>query len=146
MNMKRILTYLVPLATALVVVAGVSLEGACNNVGDCPTAAITPGAACSGDNLQCPYTLDSPSPACDGTNVEGGIATSCVCTSGTWVCPDPISCDTGDGGGDETTDDGGGEGSVDDGGGDGAGDAAIDATDDTSTDAANDTGADVASD
>ena len=80
--------------------------GACNNVGDCPAAsAITPGGSCSGDSLECPYTLASLSPACDGTSVEGGLATSCVCTNGSWACPDGVSCPaaaTGDdsGGGD----------------------------------------------
>jgi hypothetical protein len=96
--------------------------GACNDVGDCPAAsAVTPGGACSGDNLQCPYTLQSFSPACDGTTVEGGIATSCVCTSGTWVCPDAVTCppsaggdDASGGGGDDSSggeagDDGGSE-------------------------------------
>jgi len=72
--------------------------GACNNVGSCPAAsAVTPGGACSGNSLECPYTLESPSPACDGTDVEGGIATSCVCTDGTWACPSPVSCETGSG-------------------------------------------------
>jgi hypothetical protein len=74
---------------------------ACNDVGDCPgVAAITPGGSCSGDNLECPYTLETPSPACDGTVVEGGLATSCVCNSGTWSCPSPVSCEasTGDDG------------------------------------------------
>jgi hypothetical protein len=103
---------------ALAAVLAVAL-GACTDVGDCPAAAVVvPGGSCSGDSLQCPYTLQSLSPACDGTTVEGGIATSCVCTSGAWVCPDTVSCpgpaagdDTGGGG-----DDGGGS-SGDDGGG-----------------------------
>jgi hypothetical protein len=100
--MKRILTLGVPAAILAVTMA--ALEGACNNVGDCPTAAsIAPGGACSGDNLECPYTLQSPSPACDGTDVDGGLATSCVCTNGTWACPSPVSCDAGG-----TGDDGGG--------------------------------------
>ena len=128
--MKRMLTYAVPAAAAAIVVTIAALEGACNNVGTCPTADITAGDKCSGDNLQCPYTLQTPSPACDGTMVEGGIAPRCICTDGTWVCPDPISCDTGDGGGDETatgdgaaTDDG-----AADAGDDGAGDTGADAT------------------
>lgn len=67
--------------------------GACNDVGTCPAAsAVTPGGSCSGDSLECPYTLQSLSPACDGTTVDGGIATSCVCTSGSWVCPAAVSC------------------------------------------------------
>src|ERR1019366_9734902 len=67
--------------------------GACNDVGTCPSAsAVTPGGSCSGDSLECPYTLQSLSPACDGTTVEGGIATSCVCTKGSWVCPATVSC------------------------------------------------------
>jgi hypothetical protein len=69
------------------------LAGACNDVGTCPSAdSITPGASCSGESLECAYTLQTPSPACDGTSVEGGIATSCVCTSGAWVCPSPVAC------------------------------------------------------
>ena len=124
--MKRVLTYVVPAAAAAVIVTVAALQGACNNVGDCPTAAITPGDKCTGDNLQCPYTLDTPSPACDGTMVEGGIATSCICTDGTWVCPDPISCDTGDGGGDETATDDGAADAGDDGAGDTGADATID--------------------
>jgi hypothetical protein len=67
--------------------------GACNDVGTCPSPdSITPGAPCSGESLECAYTLQTPSPACDGTVVEGGIATSCVCTAGAWVCPDPVAC------------------------------------------------------
>lgn len=69
------------LAAALALL-GVAV-GACNNVGDCPSAAsITPGGSCSGDNLQCPYNL----PASGGDD-GGGLATSCVCTGGTWSCP-----------------------------------------------------------
>jgi hypothetical protein len=72
--------------------------GACNNVGTCPAAStITPGGSCSGDSLECPYTLQSPSAACDGTDIEGGLATSCVCTKGSWVCPSPVSCESGSG-------------------------------------------------
>ena len=113
--MKRILAYLVPAAVAAVAVTFAALDTACNDVGDCPTTPITPGDPCSGDNLECPYTLESPDPACDGTMIDGGIATSCVCTDGTWACPEPIACDTGDAGGDETTtDDGGGDVAADD--------------------------------
>jgi hypothetical protein len=66
---------------------------ACNDVGTCPSAdSVSPGAACSGESLECAYTLQTPSPACDGTMVEGGIATSCVCTQGTWACPSPVDC------------------------------------------------------
>jgi hypothetical protein len=66
---------------------------ACNDVGDCPAPeAIIPGASCSGDALECPYNLASPSAACDGTSVDGGVATSCVCMSGNWVCPTPVTC------------------------------------------------------
>ena len=82
---------------------------ACNNVVDCPSpSAITAGGSCSGDHLECPYTLDTPSPACDGTTVEGGLATSCVCQTGRWSCPSPVSCDAAapdDAGGDETAGD-----------------------------------------
>jgi len=89
------------------VVMGVVL-GACNDVGECPAAAsaVTPGGSCSGDSLECPYTLQSLSPACDGTTVDGGIATSCVCTKGSWVCPDAVTCPsagTGDDGGDDSS-------------------------------------------
>jgi hypothetical protein len=109
---------------ALLGVLAVAL-GACTDVGDCPAAAaVVPGGSCSGDSLECPYTLQSLSPACDGTTVEGGIATSCVCTQGTWVCPDTVSCPGpsagddsggGDDGGGSAGDDGGAGG--DDGGG-----------------------------
>ena len=98
--MKRIIL----LAVAAVGV----LLGGCNDVGSCPSAsAIVPGGSCTGDSLECPYVMESPSPACDGTTAEGGLATSCVCSSGTWSCPSPVTCDsTGDDGGD----DGGGGG------------------------------------
>ncbi len=77
-------------AGVLVVVA---VAGACNDVGDCPAAsAIQDQASCSGEQLECPYTLQTASPACDGTMVDGGLATSCVCTSGKWSCPQPVSC------------------------------------------------------
>jgi hypothetical protein len=96
----------------LVACAGVVvLLAACNDVGDCPApSAIVPGGSCSGDSLECSYSLESLSPACDGTTVDGGIATSCVCTKGSWSCPSPVSCpgaqeDAGDGGGtDEASD------------------------------------------
>jgi hypothetical protein len=97
--------------------------GACNDVGTCPAAdSITPGGACSGESLECAYTLQTPSPACDATTIEGGIATSCVCTNGSWVCPVPVTCPPppgDDGGGPQTGDDGGGgqESGADDGGG-----------------------------
>jgi hypothetical protein len=75
--------------------------GACNDVGDCPAAAVAPGGSCSGDSLQCPYTIQAAGVTCN---------TSCVCTNGAWVCPDPSGClpaaDDGGGGGD----DGGGGG------------------------------------
>jgi hypothetical protein len=101
--------------------------GACNDVGDCPAAAsaVTPGGSCSGDNLQCPYTLQTLSPACDGTTVEGGVATSCVCTSGLWVCPDAVTCPpaaTGDdaaGTGDDSAGGGGDDSSTSEAGDDG---------------------------
>ena len=140
--MKTILTLVVP--AAVLAVALLALEGACNNVGDCPAASsIKPGGSCQGDYLECPFTLETPSLACDGTSVEGGLATSCICTSGAWVCPDPVSCGTTDDGGgdgevdgaaetgdDSATDDGGGDGNAadsagnpDSGGGDAMGDA-----------------------
>jgi hypothetical protein len=67
--------------------------GACNDVGTCPSAdSITPGGTCSGDSLECAFTLQTASPACDGTMVEGGVATSCVCTADKWSCPAAVSC------------------------------------------------------
>lgn len=95
---------------------------ACNNVGDCPAkGTITNGGSCSGDSLTCPYTLtSSQSTAASPITCD----TSCTCTQGSWVCPDPTTClppaagddggATGDDGG-ATGDDGGGTG--DDGGG-----------------------------
>jgi hypothetical protein len=75
------------------VLAATFAAGGCNNVGSCPSAeAITPGGSCSGESLECAYTLQTASPACDGMIVEGGIATSCVCTNGSWMCPAPVSC------------------------------------------------------
>jgi hypothetical protein len=95
--MKQTFTFALP--TLLFAVAIVASQGACNDVGTCPAAPeVKPGGACSGDTLECPYTLRTPSPACDGTTVQGGIATSCICVSGTWSCPSPISCDAGTGG------------------------------------------------
>lgn len=128
--MKRILALTLSVAALAVAVLGV--ESACNNVGDCPSASsIEPGGSCSGNYLECPYTLQTPSQACDGTSVEGGLATSCICTQGTWVCPDPVSCEaggTGDGGGDGevdgTTDGQGGEAGTEEGGEDSSGDSA----------------------
>jgi hypothetical protein len=96
--------------------------GGCNNVGSCPSAeAITPGGSCSGESLECAYTLQTASPACDGLIVEGGLATSCVCTKSTWTCPAPVSCpDAGadDGGSQDAAGDGGAT-SSDGNGGDG---------------------------
>jgi hypothetical protein len=98
---------------------------ACNDVGTCPaTDSVVPGGSCSGESLECAYTLQTASPACDGTMVEGGIATSCVCTKGTWACPSAVSCPAPPGGGspDAAGDDGGGqEAGGDDGGGQEAG-------------------------
>jgi hypothetical protein len=77
-------------------IAAAASLAACNDVGDCPApTAIAPGGSCSGDNLECPFTLQTPSPACDGTTVQGGVQTSCVCTGGTWSCPEPVSCEGG---------------------------------------------------
>lgn len=132
--MKRILTLVVP--AAALAVSLLALQGACNNVGDCPaTSAIVPGGACKGTHLECPYTLQTPTPGCDGTNVDGGIATSCICTDDVWVCPAPVSCDTdagtdaGDDGAtdDGATDDGATDGAVDDSATDASGDASGDA-------------------
>jgi hypothetical protein len=118
--MKRIfaLGFVLPVVASAVLVA--AFQGACNNVGDCPAALfVTPGGTCTSDNLQCPYTLQTDSPACDGTTVDGGIATSCICTKGTWVCPSPVSC----GGQGGVTDDGGAESGDDGSGADDGGDA-----------------------
>jgi hypothetical protein len=158
-TMKRILT--LALSAALLGVAVLGVESACNNVGDCPSPSnIKPGGSCSGDYLTCPYTLQTPNQACDGTAVEGGLETSCTCTKGTWICPDPVTCEaggSGDGGGDGevdgTTDGQSGEGSTEDGGGDGAGDSASnvetgsgDATSDGSDDGAIESSAEGAAD
>jgi hypothetical protein len=104
-------------------IAGVALGlGACNDVGNCPDpSVIAPGASCSGDSLSCPYVLQSLDPACNGMMADGGIQTSCVCTHGSWSCPQPVSCpatgdDSGDDGAGSTGDDGAGS-TGDDGGG-----------------------------
>jgi hypothetical protein len=122
------------LSIAGALVGAVTVAFACNSgVGSCPDkTAISAGASCSDDNLQCPYDLATPNPSCDGTNTT--IETSCTCTSGTWVCPDAVECPAAEDGGDEaaTDDDGGAtdDGAVtDDGGGDGASDDAADAGD-----------------
>jgi len=117
--MKRILALVFP--TAIMAASILAVEGACNNVGDCPSASsIHPGGSCNGDYLECPYTLQAPSLACDGTAVEGGLETSCVCTKGTWACPSPVSCEAG------PSDEGGGppevDGAAEAGGGDSASD------------------------
>jgi hypothetical protein len=92
--MKRPTLWL--LSCLCVAIAAAGQATGCNDVGDCPAAtAIVPGGSCSGDNLECPFTLQSPSPTCDGTTVQGGVPTSCVCTGGTWACPDPVSCEEG---------------------------------------------------
>ena len=106
--MRRIL---LPVACAAIA----ALLGACNDVGDCPApAGIVPGGSCSGDSLQCAYTLESLSPACDGTTVAGGIATSCVCTQGSWSCPSPVSCPAAPGdAGDEGATEAGGDAAAD---------------------------------
>ena len=148
MNMK-ILGIIVPVAALVATIA--SLEGACNDVGDCPVmSSITPGGACSGDSLECPYTLQTPSPSCDGTDVDGGLATSCICSGGSWACPAPVDCDGGgsaaeDGGveaGVDAGDDAGGGDSAVDGGGDGAADGGVDAARDSGVDGATDGGLD----
>jgi hypothetical protein len=68
--------------------------GACNDQGACPAkAAVMPGGACSGDQLQCPFDLTTESAACDSTTTV--IASSCTCTQGAWACPSPFNCDGG---------------------------------------------------
>ncbi len=109
--MKRTPPFVVPLTVLALFMP--ALESGCNDVGDCPSASsITPGGACSTDNLECSYTLQTPSPTCDGTTVEGGLATSCVCTKGTWVCPSAVSCGGGEDAGGETRAEAGGEAEV----------------------------------
>jgi hypothetical protein len=104
--MKRILAFVFPTAI-------LAVEGACNNVGDCPSASsVHPGGSCNGDYLECPYSLQTPSLACDGTAVEGGLDTSCICTKGTWACPSPVSCEDGGSSASETGDSGGNDGAV----------------------------------
>jgi hypothetical protein len=89
---------------------------ACNNVGSCPST-ITPGASCSGDNLECPYTIQSTSGACSSIAVDGAVATSCTCTGGVWQCPACGGEDGGEEAGSDATMEEGGEASVDGGGG-----------------------------
>ena len=61
---------------------------------DCPDKAmVVAGGSCSDNHLQCAYDLMTPAAECDGTNTV--IETSCTCTDGTWVCPDPFACDSG---------------------------------------------------
>jgi hypothetical protein len=121
------------------IVAFALFSSACNDVGSCPgKETITPGGACSGDSLECAYDLATPSPACDGTSTT--IATSCVCTSGAWVCPSAVSCPSaGDDGG--AVADGQGEE-----GGDDAADAMPTADATNATDASDATNATDASD
>jgi hypothetical protein len=79
----------------LVLTAGV-VGGAvaCNETGTCPAkGAFAPDASCQDDGLQCAYDLVTPSAACDGTTTV--IPSSCMCTSGAWVCPSAWSCDAG---------------------------------------------------
>jgi hypothetical protein len=117
-------------AAIVVGIAGATV--ACNDTGTCPaTANVQPGGSCDSDDLQCAYTLSTPSAACDGTSTT--IATSCVCSHGTWTCPSPYACEAGGGEG-GPGDDGGDAASGDDGG-----DAA---SGDDGGDAANDVGAD----
>ena len=123
---------------AVVLAALGVVAGACNSVGDCPSASsITPGGSCSGDNLQCPYT--TPATVCNGTTVDdGGAATSCTCVEGTWSCPSAASCE--DGGGDDSGSDAGTEAGGDstvEGGPDGSTtEASSEAAADVSTEAA----------
>ena len=85
MSMRRVA------AAVALLVAALAASGGCNEVGDCPAeGAITPGGSCANSGLQCAYELETPSPACDGTTTT--IASSCLCTSGTWACPAPLSC------------------------------------------------------
>jgi hypothetical protein len=135
-----------PLCAAIVAVVA-----ACNNVGSCPSS-ITPGASCSGDNLECPYTIQSSSATCSSIAVNGAVATSCTCLSGIWQCPscaDDGGGDDGAGeGGDDATSEGGGDGTVQEGGDatlDRGGEASVEAGPDggveTSTEASTDGGA-----
>jgi len=112
---------------------------ACNNVGSCPKT-ITPGASCSGDNLECPYTIQTTSSMCSSLEVDGAVATSCTCTGGVWSCPACTADDGGEeAGSDATTEDGSA-----DGGQEGSTEASADgpaessSTDSSATDAAHD--------
>jgi hypothetical protein len=68
---------------------GLIVCAACSDLGsECAKANVSPSASCGNDNLQCPYTLDQPN--CDGTSST--VSTSCVCTSGAWVCPSAVEC------------------------------------------------------
>ena len=78
----------------LLVAAAISAATfACNVQTDCPAGTITPGGSCSNNQLQCPYDLTTPPSTCSGPATV--IATTCVCTSGTWQCPGPFECDGG---------------------------------------------------
>jgi hypothetical protein len=113
--------YALGFAAALAI--GVSVTGACNDTGTCPAkSAITPGASCDNDDLQCPYDLATPSAACDGTSTT--ITTSCICSQGSWQCPAAFTCDAGasgddaaEAGGDDAAESGGDD-AADAGGGD----------------------------
>jgi hypothetical protein len=98
-----------------ILAGAVALLAACNSgLGDCPArSSIKPGAACSDDMLQCPYEI--PVSGCDG-----GVASSCTCTNGTWTCPSDeagaaVGCGVTDAEGEDAAD------SASEGGADGAG-------------------------
>lgn len=94
----------------LVLAAGAAVgAAACNDTGTCPTkGSIKPDASCADDQLQCAYDLVTPSAACDGTTTS--IPSSCMCTSGAWVCPEAFSCDAGAADAADAAADGGGAG------------------------------------
>ena len=94
-----------------------------DNVGSCPST-ITPGASCSGDNLECPYTIESSAGACSSIAVDGAVATSCTCSGGVWSCPSCGGADAGDAEAEEA----GGDATMESGSGDASTEAAVDSS------------------
>jgi hypothetical protein len=90
-------TKLLLLAAALGVTGAIALAtttGCNTGSGACPNVEqVVPGGACTEEELQCGFTLTTPNAACDGTSST--YDTSCTCTNGLWVCPDPIACEGG---------------------------------------------------
>lgn len=114
---------LVPLGAAVALVIA-----ACNNVGSCPSS-ITPGASCSGDNLECPYTIEPAAGACSSIAADGALATSCTCSGGVWSCPSCGGADAGD----AEAEDAGGDATMESGGGDASAETSVEASVDSSS-------------